>query len=157
MDKSLAQKPCKINVFETQKTSKMPKTLLSNWSNELKKYETMNMENFLANPDNFPLASYWLRLGMEAILTIGTHILSRLPQNGKNKDYTQVFISLGGYGVIPQEFAQKVRGMAGYRNRLVHLYWEIKPEELLAIIKNDLSDFEEFIKHIKEFIGKVNA
>jgi len=120
--------------------------------NELKKYEAMDKEAFLTNQDNFPLASYWLRLGIEAVLTIATHILSRLPQNGKDKDYTQVLISLGDYGVIPQEFAQKIRGMAGYRNRLVHLYWEVKPEEILGIIKENLNDFEEFIKHIKKFI-----
>ncbi len=122
--------------------------------NELKKYEAMDEKEFLANQDNFPLACYWLRLGIEAILTIATHILSRLPQNGKDKDYTQVLTSLGDYGVIPQDFATKIRGMAGYRNRLVHLYWEVKPEELLNIIKEDLGDFEEFIKYIKEFIAK---
>ncbi len=122
--------------------------------NELKKYEAMDEKKFLANQDNFPLACYWLRLGIEAILTIATHILSRLPQNGKDKDYTQVLTSLGDYGVIPQDFATKIRGMAGYRNRLVHLYWEVKPEELLNIIKEDLGDFEEFIKYIKEFIAK---
>ncbi len=120
--------------------------------NELKKYEEMDVKEFLADENNFLLASYWLRLGIEAVLTIATHILSRLPQNGKDKDYTQVLISLGDYGVIPQEFSQKIRGMAGYRNRLVHLYWEVKPEELLAIIKENLNDFEEFIKYIKNFI-----
>lgn len=122
--------------------------------NELKKYDEMDVKEFLADENNFPLASYWLRLGIEAVLTIATHILSRLPQNGKDKDYTQVLISLGDYGVIPREFSQKIRGMAGYRNRLVHLYWEVKPEELLAIIKENLNDFEEFIKHIKKFLAK---
>lgn len=122
--------------------------------NELKKYEAMDGKKFLDNQDNFPLACYWLRLGIEAVLTIAIHILSRLPQNGKDKDYTQVLTSLGDYGVIPQDFAKKIRGMAGYRNRLVHLYWEIKPEELLNIIKEDLSDFEEFIKYIKEFLAQ---
>ncbi len=120
--------------------------------NELKKYEVMDEKNFLANQDNFPLASYWLRLAIEAILTIATHILSHLPQNGKDKDYTQILTSLSDYGVIPQEFSQKIRGMAGYRNRLVHLYWEIKPQELLGIIKENLDDFEEFIKYIKDFL-----
>ncbi len=122
--------------------------------NELKKYEAMDEKKFLANQDNFPLACYWLRLGIEAVLTIATHILSRLPQNGKDKDYTQVLTSLGDYGVIPESFAQKIRGMAGYRNRLVHLYWQVEPKELLGIIKGNVSDFEEYIRYIKEFLAK---
>lgn len=122
--------------------------------NELQKYGAMDEKNFLANQDNFPLASYWLRLAIEAVLTIATHILSRLPQNGKDKDYTQVLTLLGDYEVIPKDFAKKIRGMAGYRNRLVHLYWEVNPKELLATIKENLNDFEEFIKYIKEFIAK---
>jgi len=125
--------------------------------NELQKYQKMDEKEFLANQDNFPLASYWLRLGIEAVLTISTHILSRLPQNGKEKDYTQLLVSLGDYGVIPQDFAEKIRGMAGYRNRLVHLYWEIKPDELLGVIRQNLNDFEEFIKHIKNFLSKTES
>jgi len=122
--------------------------------NELQKYEKMDVDEFLANQNNFPLASYWLRLAIEAVLTIAVHILSRLPQNGKDKDYTQVLVSLGDYGVISVEFAKKIRGMAGYRNRLVHLYWEVEPEELLNIIKENLPDFEEFIGQIKSFISQ---
>jgi uncharacterized protein YutE (UPF0331/DUF86 family) len=121
---------------------------------ELKKFQKMELEDFIKNKDFYPLASYYLRIAMEAVLTISTHILSRIPTNGKKKDYTQVILSLGDYGVLPKDFAQKLKGMAGYRNRLVHLYWKVIPKELLGIIKEDLSDFEEFIGHIEKFITK---
>lgn len=121
---------------------------------ELEKYRQMSIGDFMTDKNNFPLASYWLRLGLEAILTIATHILSRLPANSKKKDYTQTLLSLGDYGVIVKDFSQRIRGMAGYRNRLVHLYWEIKPEELLPIIQENLDDFDEFARQIKLFIEK---
>lgn len=120
----------------------------------LKKFQEMTLDDFLSQEDNFSLASYWLRIGLEAVLTIGTHILSRLPSNGKQKDYTEVILSLGDYDVIPKEFANKIKGMAGYRNRLVHLYWEVKPDEIFKIIKEELRDFDEFIDHIKNFMEK---
>ena len=119
---------------------------------ELKIYQKMNQKEFLKDKNNFYLASYWLRISIEAVLTIGTHILSRLPSNGKKKDYTQVLLSLGEYKIIPKNFSQKIKGMAGYRNRLVHLYWKIAPEELLAVIKENLDDFDKFIGYIKKFI-----
>ena len=57
---------------------------------ELKIYQDLREENFLSKKENFYLASYWLRIAIEAVLTIATHILSRIPTNGKQKDYTQV-------------------------------------------------------------------
>jgi len=74
---------------------------------ELEKYRKMNLEEFLADKNNYHLASYWLRIALEAMLVIGIHILSRLPFNGKRKDYTQVILSLGDYNVLPKDFAQK--------------------------------------------------
>lgn len=117
---------------------------------ELQKFQAMEWEEFLARKENFHLACYWLRLAIEAVLTIGTHILSRLPSNGKKKDYTQVVLSLADYGVLPKDFSQKIRGMAGYRNRLVHLYWKVSPEEIFKLIKEDLGDFNVFVGHIEK-------
>lgn len=121
---------------------------------ELQKFQPMSWEEFLSKKENFHLACYWLRIAIEAILTIGTHILSRLPSNGTKKDYTQVILSLADYDVLPRDFAQKIKGMAGYRNRLVHLYWKVKPEEIFATLKSELPDFYEFINYIKEFLEK---
>ena len=47
--------------------------------------------------------------------------------------------------------------MAGYRNRLVHFYHEISDRELYAILINNLSDVEAFVKEIKRFIEKYQA
>lgn len=121
---------------------------------ELQKFQPMSWEEFLSKKENFHLACYWLRIAIEAILIIGTHILSRLPSNGTEKDYTQVILSLADYDVLPRDFAQKIKGMAGYRNRLVHLYWKVKPEEIFATLKSELPDFYEFINYIKEFLEK---
>ncbi len=121
---------------------------------ELEKFEKMSAKEFTKNQDNYSLACFHLRVALEAVLTIGTHILARIPTNGKKKDYTQVILSLGKYEVIPENFAEKIKGMAGYRNRLVHLYWKVEPEEILSTIKKDLDDFNKFIKHIENFIKK---
>ena len=119
---------------------------------ELERFQKMDLEEFLKDSDNYNLSAYHLRIAVEAVLIIGTHILSRIPQNGKKKDYTQVILSLADYNILPKDFSQKIKGMAGYRNRLVHLYWKIEPKELLSVIKEDLSDFEKFINYIEKFL-----
>lgn len=125
---------------------------IKNASLELKKFQKMDLKEFLSDKNYFALTSYHLRIAIEAVLTIATHILSRLPSNGKKKDYTEIILSLADYDVLSKKFAEKIKGMSGYRNRLVHLYWKVSPEEILTIVKEDLNDFNEFIKHIKKFI-----
>ncbi len=42
--------------------------------------------------------------------------------------------------------------MAGYRNRLIHFYDEITPEELYGIIQSDLKDLDTFAKALRDVI-----
>jgi uncharacterized protein YutE (UPF0331/DUF86 family) len=42
--------------------------------------------------------------------------------------------------------------MAGYRNRMVHFYREITPQELFLIMKEHHKDLERFVKEIGSFI-----
>ncbi len=37
--------------------------------------------------------------------------------------------------------------MAGYRNKLVHLYWEVASEEIYEKLQ-EIEDFEKFCKYI---------
>ncbi|MCD6271237.1 DUF86 domain-containing protein [bacterium] len=112
----------------------------------LKGLKRLSLEEFLSDKDNYAICEHYLRRALEGVLSLATHILSRLPIE-KPKDYTETLIKLGEAKVIPFEFAQKIKGMAGYRNRLVHLYWEVTSEEIyenfkkLKILKNFLSTY----------------
>ena len=77
---------------------------------ELEKIKKMSLYEFLNDPDNYSLAAYHLRIAIEAVLVIGTHILARIRQNGKKKDYAQVILSLADYNVLPRDFAEKNKG-----------------------------------------------
>lgn len=123
---------------------------------ELSRFRELDLQTFEDDKDNYPVAAYWIRIAIEAILTIGTHILSRLPSNGMKKDYTEVILSLGNYEVIPKEFAREIKVMAGYKNRLVHLYWKIGSEELLGMIQEHLDDFVTFNRYIRHYVKQLN-
>ena len=54
-------------------------------------------------------------------------------------------MKLGEYKIVPLDFANdKLVKMAKYRNRLVHFYAQITPDELYKILKENLGDFEIF-------------
>ncbi|MBI5298689.1 MAG: DUF86 domain-containing protein [Deltaproteobacteria bacterium] len=99
--------------------------------------------------DPFDLAQHHLRLALEGVFHIATHILSRIP-GGRATEYKEIALKLGETGIVPKEFAQKaLMPMAGMRNILVHNYSDIKPERLHDIIANHRNDIEQFLKYVK--------
>ena len=64
------------------------------------------------------------------------------------KDYGDSFQVIEEEGLIPPELGQKLRKMAKFRNRLVHLYGEIDNIYVYEFIKEDLKDIEELRLYI---------
>jgi len=94
-----------------------------------------------------------LQLAIQNVIDISSHILSALGKN-KCEDYTEVIDRLGAEGIIPMDFARKIRGMVGLRNILVHDYLEIDLKQVYKNFQDQLNDFNAFIRHITSFIEK---
>lgn len=56
--------------------------------------------------------------------------------------------------ILPEEFLPIMQDMARFRNRLVHLYWELESEIIYRILQSHLDDFERFRKYILIFLKK---
>jgi uncharacterized protein YutE (UPF0331/DUF86 family) len=88
-------------------------------------------------------AKYYLQVSIECCLDIANHIISaehfRAP-----KDYADSFMVLEENGYVSAEFGLKLRQMAKFRNRLVHLYGEIDDAYVHDFIWRDLQDFQSF-------------
>ena len=119
---------------------------------KLKRLSRLNEADFLRE-DTPAIAESYLRRSLEAIFDIGRHIIAKAAGKGI-VEYKEIANALGQRGVITKELAEILRLMAGYRNRLVHFYHEITDKELYLIVKNNLSDIENFVKEIKAFIEK---
>jgi uncharacterized protein YutE (UPF0331/DUF86 family) len=103
--------------------------------------------------DNFVKAQFYLRRALEGIFHIGAHVLSRIP-GGRATEYEEIALRLGEIGVVPKPFAEKnLKAMAGYRNRLTHFYADVKPEEIHKIIRENLDDFDIYLKAVKELLS----
>lgn len=68
------------------------------------------------------------------------------------ENYTDIIIQLGNIGIIPEEFAKSIKGMAGFRNIIIHQYTNLDIAVVKDIMENKLSDFEKFLNYIKEYI-----
>ena len=121
--------------------------------NKLDKLKTLSSGRFMLE-DNFAIAEHYLRYALEATFDICAHILSRIPGTQLD-EYKQMALEMGKQEILPMEFArQKLYKMDGYRNRLTHFYFEVKSEEMYSIVRNDLSDFKEFMRYIKPLLVK---
>jgi uncharacterized protein YutE (UPF0331/DUF86 family) len=68
---------------------------------------------------------------------------------------TEAILTLAEVGIIPKEFAEKIKGLPAFRNRIIHDYL---PNELdaLKLFENvqNLDDFKKFSKYILEWISE---
>lgn len=117
---------------------------------KLNKLSSLQEKDFL-NGDSPAIAESYIRRALEAIFDIGRHISAKTAEKGI-VEYKEIADALSENRIITKELAEKIKLMAGYRNRLVHFYHEVSERELFLIVKNNLSDMEGFVKEIKVFI-----
>jgi uncharacterized protein YutE (UPF0331/DUF86 family) len=116
----------------------------------LKRLSYLDERDFL-DDDSPAIAESYLRRSLEAIFDIGRHIIAKNAGKGI-VEYKEIAIALGDRGIITKQLAERLRLMAGYRNRLVHFYHEVNDKELYLITKSNLADIEDFVKEMKTFI-----
>ena len=119
---------------------------------ELRKLGKLRFNEF-KNGDGFKLAQYHLHRALEGVFNISSHIISRIP-GAQATQYKEIATQLGVFNVIDKKFANtRLVEMAKYRNRLVHFYAEITEKEIYDILRNNLKDFDIFLKAIKNLLA----
>jgi uncharacterized protein YutE (UPF0331/DUF86 family) len=120
---------------------------------ELRDIAKTDKDAFFQDGAKIGAAKYYLQTSIEACIDLGHHIISaedyRSPQNLRD-----IFKVLSENGVLPKDFSETMQYMAGFRNRLVHLYWEVDNEELYKYLQNQLGDFDTYVHHILDFVEK---
>lgn len=98
-------------------------------------------------------AKYYLQTAIEACLDLAQHLIAaqgwRTPQT-----YADTFDVLAEHGVVPPDFLPALRSMARFRNRLVHLYWEVDPTVLYQLLQENLPDFDRFARLILDVLSR---
>lgn len=100
------------------------------------------------------LSVHHLRIALESVLDISRHIIAVKGFGIADLEIENIIDILGKNGVIPYQFSQKIRGMAGMRNAIVHVYWNLDYGTIFETVKNRLADFEDFARYIMEYVDK---
>ena len=109
-------------------------------------------DKFLKDNHKISSAKYNFVAAIEAVIDISNHLISRNKLRAP-QDYADTFSVLHEAGILEKKFAAELMKAARFRNRLVHLYWDVDPKELHGILKTRLSDLDKFLvetgKHIR--------
>jgi len=105
---------------------------ISQMTDALKDLRLEEKAAFFADRHKIAAAESYLRRALEALFDIGRHILAKRFAYPAT-EYKEIAKGLSENRVLVEKEAELMRKMAGYRNRMVHFYHEISPEELHEI------------------------
>jgi uncharacterized protein YutE (UPF0331/DUF86 family) len=124
---------------------------LSRFLHELETLGNLTLQEYLNDSRNIYSGRYLLQVSIETCISIGNHIVSRF-QLGLPGEYAEIFKLLGTHKIISDNLVSKFFAMIRFRNRLVHIYWDIDDNLIFKFIKEDIKDFHDFKTEISRFL-----
>ena len=110
-------------------------------------FQQISLEEYLADENMQMIVERRLQLSIQACIDIANYLIARL---GLRPPDTQenVFTVLGVEGIISQDLAQRMVGAVRFRNILVHDYLDIDSRLVHNLLRQSLSDFDQFCREI---------
>jgi uncharacterized protein YutE (UPF0331/DUF86 family) len=102
---------------------------------------------------NVEAAKHLLQVAIESMLDICTHIVARLRLGVPNDD-RETLALLRDRDLLPATHVATYQAMNSLRNRIVHLYHDVDPQEIHRILREDLDDFRMFIADVQRIVAK---
>lgn len=124
--------------------------------NALKELQELTREAFAEDEIAQAAVERNFQVAIQAALDIGSMLLATLSTDVP-REYREIFPGLADVGVLPSEFAEKLSGMAGFRNILVHLYLDLDLERMYEYLQCNLGDFELFAQYVGEYLAHLEA
>jgi len=97
---------------------------------------------------------YCFLVSIEARLDFANHIIATQGLRAP-RDYKDSFRVLNEAGILPDDFVPTMQALAGLRNLVMHLYWDVDDRMLHDAIGGELADFDTFVGHIIAYLDRV--
>ncbi|WP_089940079.1 type VII toxin-antitoxin system HepT family RNase toxin [Candidatus Entotheonella palauensis] len=107
-------------------------------------------DEFRADVDTRELCVHFLHIALESVLDICRHFLAVVGISLAEFDTANMIDLAGEKGLFDRPFAKRIRGMAGMRNAIVHVYWRLDYPEIYRVITEQLVDFDEFARQTRQ-------
>lgn len=138
--------------FDEERVTKLSSEILTALKG-LQEISDLSKDEFLNNHHMMASAKYYLVVSIEAVIDLSNHLISqnklRVPES-----YADTFKVLAETDIISADLSERLMEMAKFRNRLVHIYWDVDDDLLHDIIKEDIMDIDEFLEKYTQFLVK---
>jgi uncharacterized protein YutE (UPF0331/DUF86 family) len=124
---------------------------------DMKSIPISNKDFFLdrGNTIQIKAVKYSLACAIQDVTRICAHLASALSLWKVRESEAEAILSLAEAEIIPKEFAEKIKRMPAFRNRIIHDYL---PNEFDAVklfeSLQDLDDFKRFSRYILDWISE---
>jgi uncharacterized protein YutE (UPF0331/DUF86 family) len=137
--------------FNPDKVRKITSEILASLE-RLEDLKALSESDFLSDWHKIDSAKYNLIVVIEGMIDLCNHIIAK---NGFRtpEDYADTFKVMAERGAFGEEFTATLIQIARFRNRLVHIYWEVDDHELYQIVESRLPDIKTFLNGFGRFIG----
>lgn len=120
----------------------------------LQRYRDSSVEE-LADRERLWIVERGLQLCAQNALDVATHVAAA---SGRDvADYATAIDRLADLGVLPRDFAARFRGVAGFRNVLVHGYLDVDLTVVQRLLRSGLDDFVRFARDVERYLGSPAA
>jgi uncharacterized protein YutE (UPF0331/DUF86 family) len=126
-------------------------SIVQRYLRQLRSLPLQDEAQFFGDSRNAWAAESCLRRMLEALFDLGRHILAKVYGIGA-ATYKDVALELGNAGVLSAEETKIAVSMAGYRNRLTHVYDEVTEDELFQVCTNNLGDVELILDSVRQWV-----
>ncbi len=116
-----------------------------------------SFEDFKGDIDTRELCVHYLRIALESVLDVCRHFLAVKGVSLTEIDTFNLIELSGEKGLIDYGFASKIKGMAGMRNAIVHVYWRLDYQAIYRVITQELVDFDEFTRQVQSYLKNSEA
>lgn len=108
---------------------------------------------FLSDFTKVESAKHLLQVSIESCIDIAHHAIAdngyRAPQ-----DSYDAFVVLNEEKIVPDDFLPTLREMVSFRNRVVHLYWDVDDQAVQRIVQDNLRDLDRFASLIADYAAR---
>lgn len=87
----------------------------------------------------------------EQAIDLANHVI-RKSKLGLPKESKESFEILAKAKIIPEDLADKLKGMVGFRNIMAHEYQEMDVKIMIDVIEHHLDDLIVYTNHIMRFV-----
>lgn len=118
----------------------------------LRRYQGTSTAALVADQELLWAVERGLQRCAQNVLDISTHLVAGAGRD--TPDYATALDELGRLGVLPPEFVARFRGVAGFRNVLVHAYLEVDIELVRELLVDRLGDFVDYARYVEAYLAR---